>query len=514
MSTDVFSHADAPPRRTSAKGVTSRPAEKPAAQSAAGWKRRSIGLAAIAVLGTAASLMFGGVASNESTSRLTHTLRRGELLVTVTEDGTLESSRNKEIKCQVKGGSTILWIIEDGSEVKPGDELVRLDASTIEDTVGQQKIAYQTARAAKIQAESDLAVASINVTEYLEGTFRKEMQTAQSNIAIAEENLRVAQNTLEYTEKMFRRGYVGKLELDSNQYAVQYAELELALRNTEVDVLDRFTKPKKLQELDSAHKAAQAKLESAEAALQLEEERLKRLEQQRDACVVHAESSGIVIYPATEEWRNEPAIEEGSAVHEQQTLLQIPDLLEMQVKVGIHESKVRKLKTGLPARVKIQDAWHAGEVVSIATQVSPSGWWDGNMRKFETVVRLKGQPDVRPGMSAEVEIVVAKYQDVLTIPVAAVLEQHGHFHAWVETDEGPEKRTLKLGESNDQFIVVETGVREGERVVLSPLDSVDEAQSSALNPLDADEPDPQGQDSQPPEPAASQPASSDANQRT
>ena len=52
-------------------------------------------------------------------------------MVTVTENGMLESSNNEEIKCFVKGGSTVLWVIETGTFVKPGDELVRLDDSVI-----------------------------------------------------------------------------------------------------------------------------------------------------------------------------------------------------------------------------------------------------------------------------------------------------------------------------------------------------------------------------------------------
>ena len=72
--------------------------------------------------------------------KLTHTIRRGDLSVTVTENGMLESSNNEEIKCFVKGGSTVLWVIETGTIVKPGDELVRLDDSVIEENITQQQI--------------------------------------------------------------------------------------------------------------------------------------------------------------------------------------------------------------------------------------------------------------------------------------------------------------------------------------------------------------------------------------
>ena len=51
---------------------------------------------------------------------LTHTITRGDLIVTVTEQGTLESSDNTEIKCKVRGESTVIWVIEGGTEVQAG----------------------------------------------------------------------------------------------------------------------------------------------------------------------------------------------------------------------------------------------------------------------------------------------------------------------------------------------------------------------------------------------------------
>ncbi len=86
--------------------------------------------------------------------KLTHTIRRGDLAVTVTENGTVESSNNKEIKCLVKGGSTVLWVIETGTMVKPGDELVKLDTSTIEENITRQTIAVERAIANQIIATS------------------------------------------------------------------------------------------------------------------------------------------------------------------------------------------------------------------------------------------------------------------------------------------------------------------------------------------------------------------------
>jgi hypothetical protein len=71
--------------------------------------------------------------SQESSPRLTHTITRGDLIVTVTEQGTLESSVNTEIKCKVRGAQIpIIWVIESGTEVEQGDELIRLETLEFE----------------------------------------------------------------------------------------------------------------------------------------------------------------------------------------------------------------------------------------------------------------------------------------------------------------------------------------------------------------------------------------------
>ena len=145
---------------------------------------------------------------------------------------------------------------------------------------------------------------------------------------------------MKYSQDLFRKGYISKLELDAQEDAVKHAELEVQLKKTELDVLEKFTKAKTLQEKESLLQIAEATLAANEAALELEEARLRRAEQQLENCVIRAESAGMVIYPSAAEWKREPDIEEGAAVREDQVLLLIPDLSEMQVKVGMSPLRV------------------------------------------------------------------------------------------------------------------------------------------------------------------------------
>ena len=110
--------------------------------------------------------MPGAVSPEATGPNLTHTIAQRDLKVSVTENGTLHSAKNTEVRCRVKGpSSTIVWIVESGTEVAPNDVLVRIDTSTIEDNISTQQIAYQTALSTFAQTKSDVAVAEINVTE-------------------------------------------------------------------------------------------------------------------------------------------------------------------------------------------------------------------------------------------------------------------------------------------------------------------------------------------------------------
>ncbi|MBL8850341.1 MAG: hypothetical protein JNG89_11740, partial [Planctomycetaceae bacterium] len=313
--------------------------------------------------------------------------------------------------------------------------------------------------------------------------------TKEKELVVAQSQLKAAQNLLEYFQRMYRKGFASALEVASHEDSVRHAELDVNVKQTELDSLERFTKPKTVQELESKLKTAEAHLSADTATVELEKARLQRAEEQLAYGVVRAEVAGLVMFPSVPEWRDEPDIKEGATVYEDQVLLVMPDLQQMQAKVGVHESKVDRVTRGMPARMKLKDKEIDGEVLTIATMTRPTGWWNGNMVKYDTVIKFDAQAGLKPGMTAAVEIFLAQFHDVLRVPVAAVVEQDGEFWCWVDSGKKPVKRSLKLGDTNDQFIVVESGLSEGERVVLNPLDLLDEAQRAALQPSDDDAPD-------------------------
>ncbi len=454
--------------------------------SKARWRTRGlIALAVIAVATSAVTLIPGASSSRKSGDRVTHVIGRRDLVVTITEQGTLESSDNTEIKCRVRGQSTVIWVVEGGTEVQPGDELVKLDTLTIEDAISERtKVALLTRSGAE-RARADVARAKLAISEYLEGRYRAQLMTLKKDLAIAESNLRSAQSMLAHAQMLVERGYESGLTVEERVFQVTQAELNVEVKNTEIEVLQKYTKKMELESLNGQYDAALARLAAEEERARMEAERRDLAIEELEGCVIKAERSGLVIYPSAAKWKNVPEIEEGATVHKDQVLLLMPDLAKMQVKVGVHESIVQRIKPGFAAKVTLPGRTLDGVVDSVAAVTRPAGWWTGNVVKYDTIVKLPSAPGLRPGMSAAVDVVLARHTNALVMPVKAVVQTPQGDFCWVETADGPARRALELGDTDDEFIVVTKGVKEGEEVVLDPLAVLEEAQREALRPFGA-----------------------------
>ena len=399
---------------------------------------------------------------------------RGELLITVVEDGNMESASNEDVKCQVAGGSSILWIVPDGEYVNEGDKIVELDSSSLEDQISSQKNVFNAAKATLIQAQQDYEVALISVREYEEGTYKKDLQDHDKEITISQENLRSAESALEHAQMMFRKGYVSSNELDAQKFAVQRAELELASAETAKKVLEEFTKAKKLEELKSQADIAEARKDSEEAAFALEESRLNKLEAQKENCIIMAPQSGMIVYANERGSRfgggQGAQIEEGASVRERQTMVRLPDLSKMQVKVNVHESKVEELQAGMPATIVVQGQKYRGVVQSIANQPEQTSWFQGNVKEYATIVKIDGDAEgLKPGMTSEVTILVARLQDVLYLPLACVVESKGRYYVWKSDNGKPTRHEVQVGLSNESFVAINGGIDDETEVFENPM---------------------------------------------
>jgi multidrug resistance efflux pump len=464
MATDTIPEAQSANQLTHEKRMIARGQ----AARTSPWKSSVVALLVLAGVVAAVVKISSVMSSEDAGPRLTHTIGRGDLVVTVTEQGLVESSENTEVKCKVRGRNAVLWIIESGSIVKPGDELVRLDSLFIQEQIDERTKYAHWSQSAADQSAANVARATLAVSEYEQGRYLSEVMRQEKDVVIAEAKLKTAENRLGHAKLMAKSKYISELEVEEKEFAVKQAQLNVDLKLTQLDVLKRFTKKEQSQTLSGSLKAITATHGANAERAMADASRRDRALGEIQHCIVKSPRGGLVIHPNAAKWESGP-IAEGTRVYKDQVLLLMPDLSKMQVKVGINESVIDRVKVGQTATVKLSDQTLEGTVSSVASITKPAGWWTGNEVNYDTLVALPAGHGLRPGMSAEVEVIIAAYQDVLTIPVAAVVESRNHHFCWVQTADGPKRRPLKVGDSNGVFTVVEQGLTEGDEVILNPI---------------------------------------------
>ena len=188
-----------------------------------------------------------------------------------------------------------------------------------------------------------------------------------------------------------------------NEFTVVRAKLELEVVETELHVLEKYTRTCVWKRSWSLA-AAKSKKEADESGLAMDEGRRDRAIKELEYCVIKAKKPGLVIYPSSAAWKDTPDVTVGAGVRRDQTLLLMPDLTKMQVKVGIHESLIC-VHVGMAADINYE---LDGKVSSVAS-LSPAGWWTGNVVKYDVIVDVPSNADLKPGMTAEVDLPLASY---------------------------------------------------------------------------------------------------------
>jgi hypothetical protein len=144
----------------------------------------------------------------------------------------------------------------------------------------------------------------------------------------------------------------------------------------------------------------------------------------------------------------------------------------MKLQVKIHESHINQIRSGLPAYVVLDsmpDQRFRGFVARVAPLPdSSSRWGNPNLKVYATEVRITDPlPDVKPGVSARAEVVITNLTGVLTVPIQAVTTLRGQQVAYVGGNP-PQPVPVNVGMYNQRLIEIISGLKEGDRILLSP----------------------------------------------
>lgn len=479
-------------------------------KSAAPTKR--IGIIAVVALLVCAVAVFGyrKWTAPKAEEMQFYKVKRGDMLISVVEGGALRAVKESVIRSEFEGISRIISIVQEGSYVKSGDVLVELDSSELKDRVNQQEVSYQNSEFSFIQAKENFSIqkslvesqikdaelrvefAKSDYDKYIEGDAPQQVKTATNNIVIRKEQLQRAQDKLEWTQQLFKKGYASKSELEADMLSLMQSKISVEQAEEELRLFQKYDVPKnerrykaaweqaemefqRLQQRTSNQLAqAEANLRTSQRALELTHEKLKELKQQLENAKIKAPQDGLVVYASSGFGdRGQMLIEEGAQVRQRQEIIKLPDVSQMIVEIRVHESHVLQIKPGLPAWVTIDsipDQRFKARVTKVAVLPnSQDRWLNPNLKVYSTDVLIEDElPDLKPGASARAEIVVTNLVNALTVPLQSVTTLKGKQVCFVQSSKGLTPVPVSVGNFNDQFIEIRGGLKEGDQVALTP----------------------------------------------
>ncbi|GAB5501113.1 MAG: hypothetical protein PsegKO_34240 [Pseudohongiellaceae bacterium] len=336
-----------------------------------------------------------------------------------------------------------------------------------------------------------------DITQLEDGEAKQMLRALLDELQVAQEEYLLAQDRIEGQRRLESRGFITPTELEAEELNLNKAFNKQQEKETALALYIQYTFPKeaeqKLSDFENAVMAYQrqlidnvaeeaqqrARFRSAERKYNLEQVKLVDVNEQIQLATIRAQRPGLVVYGAADSnrsrWRgsNQEAIQEGATVSERQAILTIPDMREMAVKVNIHESAVQRVAVGQKATVSIDafpDQRLTGIVIKVAVVAdSTNSFMNPDLKVYPTTIKIDGIHDwLRPGMSAEVEVLVDRLEDVVYIPLQAVTYQDDQRVVYVRGAGGAQAREVEVGSFSESFIEIRSGLRAGEEVLLLP----------------------------------------------
>ena len=401
-------------------------------------RRRSVLVAALLVVAAPGAWLLAGNPARDEAGVVAR-VKRGEFRVTVTTSGELKAREFVQItappNAQQAGAyqMKISSIVPEGTVVKKGDIVAELDRSVVAAKLQDVTLALQKAEA---QYEEALLDSTLNLS-----TARENIRTMELGL----EEKRLAKEEAVYEAPTVRR----QAEIDYEK-----AERQLAQAKSDYET-----------------KTDQARAKMREVGTEVSRQRalLKVIQDVMGGFTIRAPAPGMLIY-VKEQWSGKKRTTGSQVTAWDPAVGTLPDLAKMESVTYVNEIDVRKVAVGQPVVITL-DADPAKKLTGTVTNVANVGEQRPNSdaKVFEVKIQVEqSDSTLRPGMTTGNVIETLKLDTALYVPLEALGSDSGVAYVYKQSGGRVLKQEVVTGAMNDDEVVVEQGLAEGDRVVLTP----------------------------------------------
>lgn len=378
-------------------------------------------------------------------SWLSPSLSRSEIITAVVERGDIENTINasgevlpefEEVITSPINASIQQVMMDAGSNIKAGQPILLLDKTASQNEYEKLKFQLESKR---------------NSIKKLRLELEKSFYDIKSNNDVKQLRINSMEAEVENAKRLFRAG-------GGTREDIEQAELELKVARLEKQQLEN--------EIKSKQQTMQIEMKEAEIAAAIEESNLRELARKLQLANIAASREGVIT------WVNRNI---GESIHEGDPLARIADLRSFKVQGSIADQYLDQLRNGMPAIIRINETSLRGTVVNIQPAVQ------NGIITFAIQLNAGDNKLLRPNMKVDVYLVTALRMQALRVANGAAFKGARQQDIFVVRDGKAEKRKVRIGLSNFDYVEIIDNVKLGEVVIISDMSSYKNARGLTIH---------------------------------
>ena len=389
--------------------------------------------------------------SNEDEVYLTSKVKKGDFISEVITSGEAQSTSLKKINGPDNlrkfrlNNLKIQDLVSEGTIVKKGDYVGRLDPSSVNEQILDARLNLETAQSKYTQQQLDTT-----------------LSLKQERNSIKDLKFTMEETKLELKQSIYEPpATIKKLEIN----------LEKANRGLK----------EKLENYKIKKRQANAKMVEVGTQVSKINKKLTDLLKLLESFTIFSNGNGMITYDKN--WDGSKKKVGSSISPWNPTIASLPDLTKMESKTYANEVDIRKIKKDLPVKIGF-DAFPDVQMEGIVTDVANVGEKKrgSDIKVFQVLIKLKGSnKNIRPGMTTSNKILTFERKEVLSIPLEAVFSKDTITYVYAKSGFSISKRQVKIGDSNNDSVIITEGLTEDDVVYLNKPEGYDATQISKLN---------------------------------
>ncbi|GGD12347.1 efflux RND transporter periplasmic adaptor subunit [Hyunsoonleella pacifica] len=411
-------------------------------------KKRLIIVGAIILTLIVAYALLGN--ENDENAPVTTKVTKGNFLNEVIISGEAQSTSSKKIMGPAGARRYRIYqlkvqdLVPEGTIVKKGDYIGKLDPSEINAKILDAQLNLEKAQSKYTQEQLDTTL-----------TLKQERNK------IKDLQFKIEEDSLE-------------LERSIYEPPATIRSLQIGIEKTQRDLRE------KKADYYIRKKQANAKMIEVGTEVSKIKKEIESLAELQGQFTIRSHDDGMVTY--IKDWGGNK-IKVGANISTwDPAVASLPDLTKMESKTYSNEVDIRKIKKGLKVKVGF-DAFPKIQLDGVVTGVANVGEnkKGSDIKLFQVLIKLNDtDSNIRPGMTTSNRIITHEIEDVLIVPLEAVFSKDSISFAYLKSGYSIAKKEIKLGISNNNSVIIEEGLNEGDIVYLNKPEGLEEKDITPL----------------------------------